>query len=264
VESHTTDQDGTFTLILAKPKVYQLRFTGLNLKPKVFTIYGEENLESALDLQIPMEKARTVKLPFLINAENSQDSVFTLQFQNLVSGNQFIKQGTIGVPFTLDASIGDPFRFTVSKPGFFDYTDTIENLVQPAIQRVELNRIAPNVVRTLDKIQFSENRYSITSDVANFLDQFAKFIKMNRVAIKMEVHSDPRGNALFLLDLTERRAAAIKDYLINEAKVPERYLKVVGTGAEKPINGCKLDSSCTEEEFKANERVTFEIVELIR
>ncbi len=72
-----------------------------------------------------------------------------------------------------------------------------------------------------------------------------------RFTFSIEGHTDSRGSSLYNLDLSERRAIAIRNILIAKGVPPER-LTAVGRGEDFPI----ADGD-TEEDYQKNRRVVF-------
>ena len=52
----------------------------------------------------------------------------------------------------------------------------------------------------------------------------------------IEGHTDNKGTAAYNLELSKRRAEAVKDYLIREMGVPADRLETVGKGSSEPVN----------------------------
>jgi len=105
------------------------------------------------------------------------------------------------------------------------------------------------VVNVGDRVFFGYDQYSLTADARSILDKQAAWLKSNSsVTISVEGHCDERGTREYNLALGERRASAVKDYLmalgVNGARV-----KAISYGKERPI---ALGS--TEEAWSQNRR----------
>jgi flagellar motor protein MotB len=72
------------------------------------------------------------------------------------------------------------------------------------------------------------------------------------LALKIEGHTDSTGDASTNLDLSKRRAAAVKQVLASEFKIADSRLTTDGFGATKP-----LDSNDTPQGRAQNRRVEF-------
>ena len=72
--------------------------------------------------------------------------------------------------------------------------------------------------------------------------------------VLVESHTDVRGSNAYNQKLSERRAQATVDYLIENG-VPEDRISSNGLGETKPKIEC--GSECTEEEHQKNRRSEF-------
>ena len=87
------------------------------------------------------------------------------------------------------------------------------------------------------------------------LNQIAKVLQENpKLELIIEGHTDNVGGAQFNLELSRKRAEAVKRWLVDKAGISEVRLTTVGYGLSRPI----ADNS-TEEGRAKNRRV-----ELIR
>lgn len=118
------------------------------------------------------------------------------------------------------------------------------------------------VKRDLKKIEIKERvffrtaRASIRTRSYDLLNQVAEAIMTNpTMAVVVEGHTDSVGSAASNLKLSQRRADAVRSYLIRQG-VPEDRLTAIGYGEERP-----LDSNRTREGRSRNRRVEFTIAE---
>jgi len=72
------------------------------------------------------------------------------------------------------------------------------------------------------------------------------------LSLKIEGHTDSTGDAAMNLDLSKRRAAAVKQVLVAEFKIDDARLTTDGLGSTKPI-----DSNDTPQGRSQNRRVEF-------
>lgn len=93
----------------------------------------------------------------------------------------------------------------------------------------------------------------IKKDVATALDEAGKIAKNNpELKVTVEGHTDSTGPEDYNQMLSEKRAQAVADYLVNNAGVSVGNLKVVGYGEMKPAY-----SNDTREGRAKNRRVEF-------
>src|SRR5690625_6420977 len=73
------------------------------------------------------------------------------------------------------------------------------------------------------------------------------------MVIELSSHTDSRGNDAYNLDLSQRRANAAKEYLVDRGIDSDRIV-AVGYGEKRILNHCTNGVNCTEEEHQINRR----------
>ena len=76
--------------------------------------------------------------------------------------------------------------------------------------------------------------------------------------VEIGSHTDSQGGANSNLKLSERRAKAVVDYLVNKGVSPERLI-AVGYGESKLLNGCDDSKKCSNSQHKENRRTEFKV-----
>jgi len=101
----------------------------------------------------------------------------------------------------------------------------------------------------LKPIYFKQSKPIIKSESFGALDELAQFLNKNgNMYITIEGHTDNQGKEEDLMELSQKRAEAIKDYLVYKKRIKPVRLTTVGYGAEQPVN----DNS--NEELRATNR----------
>jgi peptidoglycan-associated lipoprotein len=87
-----------------------------------------------------------------------------------------------------------------------------------------------------DRIFFATNKYNISSKGTETLLKQVNYLKNNpNLNVTLEGHADERGTREYNLALGEKRATAVKDYLMANGLASNR-IKVVSYGKERPVN----------------------------
>jgi len=101
-------------------------------------------------------------------------------------------------------------------------------------------------------IYFAFDDYSLNADAENDLSNFANYLASNSSAqVKVEGHCDERGTIEYNLALGEKRAQAIKDYLVNLG-VEDARVTTISFGEENPAA-----EGHDEEAWSRNRRAQF-------
>ena len=87
-----------------------------------------------------------------------------------------------------------------------------------------------------DRVFFATNKYNISSKGTETLSKQVNYLKSNpNLNVSLEGHADERGTREYNLALGEKRANAVKDYLISNG-ISSARVNVISYGKEKPVN----------------------------
>jgi OmpA-OmpF porin, OOP family len=105
-------------------------------------------------------------------------------------------------------------------------------------------------------INFDFDKANIKAESNPILDEVTEYLKANP-NVKMEVqgHTDGKGKAAYNLKLSDKRAAAVKAYLVGKGVAADR-LETKGFGLTKPVA-----PNDTEENRARNRRVEFKPIQ---
>lgn len=108
-----------------------------------------------------------------------------------------------------------------------------------------------------EQVHFDFDRATLRPESTGVLDEVAATILAHPEIVRVEVqgHTDAVGGAAYNLDLSERRARAVVEALVQRGVAPER-LVARGYGPTRP-----LGSNATDEDRARNRRVAFTIEE---
>lgn len=125
---------------------------------------------------------------------------------------------------------------------------------------IPLEKINIGVVKKLIGVHFSPNSDEILQECEIILKRLAYILRLNP-SIKIEVasHTDSRGEDKYNLELTQKQANALKEFLIEQG-IAEDRIKARGFGESQLINQCQNDIKCTSEEHIQNRRVEYVII----
>jgi OmpA-OmpF porin, OOP family len=98
---------------------------------------------------------------------------------------------------------------------------------------------APKPAKAALLITFETNATALTTGAKRELDIVGRALNTSKLAdfkFVIEGHADPRGSAERNRRLSEGRAAAVREYLVQNQSVREDRLKAVGKGDLEPLN----------------------------
>lgn len=175
----------------------------------------------------------------------------------------FEKTGTGEYQWTIDPSMGNGqelFLNVVAKDFTFESRRIVLPQFSTEVQRV--NRyidLSPNqigVSNVLQYIFFEFNKATFTEESYFQLDAMKEYMQSNDVTIVLAGHTDNVGTTTFNKNLSEQRAKAVQDYLIQNGIEPGR-LSFIGFGETKPL----VSNDDEEDGREINRRVEFTVVE---
>jgi outer membrane protein OmpA-like peptidoglycan-associated protein len=115
-----------------------------------------------------------------------------------------------------------------------------------------------NFVRIeFQSIEFATNSSELLPEMLPDMNKLLNFMLDNpSFNLKISGHTDSQGNAEANNKLSQSRADAIKEYLVNFGGIEPFKIEAVGYGSSKPI----IKEEKTDEDRKLNRRVEFEII----
>ena len=106
----------------------------------------------------------------------------------------------------------------------------VEPVVYEEVEEVaEAVRVELDVKFDFDKADVKQDSYSDIENLAEFMKQYPQ------TATTVEGHTDSVGNAAYNQKLSERRAAAVRDTLVNQYGVEANRVNAVGYGKDRPV-----------------------------
>lgn len=137
--------------------------------------------------------------------------------------------------------------------------DEVGNPENQGCPTPQLVVITDGQLRILETVYFRLNRHQIDPRSFPLLDNVARVLLSHPeiAKIRIEGHTDTRGNARRNTQLSQRRANEVMNYLVRRASVPAERLEAVGYGPSRPL----VQNATTEDEHAQNRRVEFNIVQ---
>ncbi|NLL14425.1 MAG: OmpA family protein [Fibrobacter sp.] len=147
----------------------------------------------------------------------------------------------------------DPVQKAAPQPDLFKEVDTTDEV--SFVEADLASELASKVKENLNTIHFEFNSFSLNEEAVQKLLIAAKFLnEYNGIRVLIQGHCDERGSSEYNMGLGERRARAVRDYLLNLGIMPIR-IEVTSLGKEMPlVTGC-TDESCHWQNRRAEFKV---------
>jgi peptidoglycan-associated lipoprotein len=112
---------------------------------------------------------------------------------------------------------------------------------------------AGSTIPEMPPVYFAYDSFNVDSSARSSLQGHAAWLRRNPgVNVQVEGHCDERGTTEYNLALGERRAAAVRDYLISQGIEPGR-LSTISYGEERPA----VSGASNEATWSRNRRAEF-------
>jgi outer membrane protein OmpA-like peptidoglycan-associated protein len=182
--------------------------------------------------------------------------LFTLENNKLLSK---VKSDSFTGDYVMVLTEGSEYALYVAKLNYlfeslsFNYAGEVNP--DPINIDIYLNPIETGISTRLNNIFFDLDKYEIKKKSTTELNRINTFLEQNpTIGIIIEGHTDNSGESGYNLDLSEKRAKAVYDYLVGNGGESER-LSFKGYGQEKPIA-----ANDSETNRQLNRRIEFRIV----
>ncbi len=109
-------------------------------------------------------------------------------------------------------------------------------------------------------LYYDFNQPTVSEESRPELEKLLRTLQENpELLVEISSHTDARGSDDYNLDLSQRRADAVVNWLVGHGISRER-LTGRGYGETKPVNRCTNGVSCSETEHQLNRRTEFRII----
>ncbi|MGC9332391.1 MAG: OmpA family protein, partial [Bacteroidales bacterium] len=158
--------------------------------------------------------------------------------------------------------VGKEYAFNVDKTGYLFYSGnfSLKNWKESDdayVMDIPLQPIKEGQTAVLNNIFFDYDKYELKDESYAELQKLIEFMHNNQdVSIELSGHTDDRGSAEYNKTLSEQRAKAVYDYLVNNGVSAER-LTYKGYGLNEPVADNTTDAGRAK-----NRRTEFKIIKV--
>ena len=112
----------------------------------------------------------------------------------------------------------------------FDFKNSIAQ--QPLVVDLELDPIEKGAITVLNNVFFKHDSYELSKASLIELGKVARFIESNEVKLEIGGYTDALGTPAYNLSLSQKRAKAVYDYLVEEKNISPNELTFHGYGED--------------------------------
>lgn len=124
-------------------------------------------------------------------------------------------------------------------------------------EEIECQLTEPNPL----PIFYELNSARLTAEARRIIDEKIYKLMMEKQLLRVEInsHTDSRDSDEYNLDLSQRRAQSVVDYLVSKG-INRGRLVARGFGETRLVNHCSNGVPCTEEQHAQNRRTEFRVL----
>ncbi|MCS6984784.1 MAG: OmpA family protein [Leptospiraceae bacterium] len=233
-----------------------------------YAIFSSDTEKNGKDLfQVTLPESVRPDSSFVLNAlivdENNKPVEASIQIDDLKTRKNIHRarsQPSSG-EFKVSLPVNKIYSLRVEKEGYLPISLNI-NLTEKQLYPeqsvvLQLKPMKKGSTVELRNIFFGYNSAELSEESYLELDRLRSILETNpKMKIEIGGHTDNIGTDQFNLALSQRRAEAVRDYLIKKGIAPERII-AKGYGASRPVA-----SNSTEAGRAKNRRVVFTILSL--
>lgn len=234
---------------------------------------GDDDIYSFSRL-LPEETAKNAVagvITALVPEEDVPIAMITLLDENNIKLKEMYSAADGSFVFE-DLESNTKYTVHVASEGYETETRTIETAHNKTIpmEEIALRKLHNNIsvekgIRKFktENILFGFDKFNVTAAASSALDELVSAMKDNpEMVIKIESHTDSRGNREYNTYLSDKRAKASKAYLVSKGIDESRIESAIGYGEDRLLNTCDGSMRCTEDQHLQNRRSEFIIVKI--
>ncbi len=196
------------------------------------------------------------------DAETGEPVQAQIDLQNLAGGSHSSRSEKTGDngEILMCLPSGSNYAFSVSKEGYLFYSDAFDlrdarQVYDPYELLINLEPVKEGAEMNLYNIYFETDSFRILPESEPELQKLVEFLANNPgLSVEVQGHTDDTGSEERNLDLSDKRAGSVVNYLVEHGISKER-LEGAGYGESRPVAG-----NDTEEGRSRNRRTTIKIL----
>lgn len=154
---------------------------------------------------------------------------------------------------------GAEYALYVNKKGYLfkslNFNYSLLKDYEPIVLDIDLEKASEGTIAVLENIFFDVDKYDLKEKSVTELQKILRFLRENAFfRVEISGHTDNSGSVSYNMDLSQKRARSVLEYLVKNGIDPSRLVPK-GYGATKPIA-----ENATEEGRQKNRRIEFKVI----
>jgi len=160
--------------------------------------------------------------------------------------------------YSFSTEKGSSYTVTATKECY--YSETKSTNIGDCVVTIDLP-LRPVQVGDINllHIYYDLNKAEIRPDAEPELSKLLTLLNDNpSLTVELAAHTDSRGSDSYNLDLSQRRAEAARDWLVENG-LDESRISATGYGESQLVNNCSDGVTCSDKDHQDNRRTEFRI-----
>jgi outer membrane protein OmpA-like peptidoglycan-associated protein len=254
IKSMDSDEMGQFDFMKLTPGTYKLQAKAVDYEPYEVGLLvkaGEVTPITIALKPIPKEGKLILNIVDIETKEMVTADVMVGEMEAETVTGRFETTLEAG-PYAVKVMAEDEAYLPYERIFDIEAAKTLE--VEVALVKKEFKIVLPEVYFEFDKADIKPESYSVLDGAAATI--MTVFAGNPDVKIEVQGHTDSKGSDAYNLELSNRRASAVKDYLVINHDLNPNRLMARGYGESKPVA-----SNDSEIGRAKNRRVEFVVME---
>ncbi|MEI6755225.1 MAG: carboxypeptidase regulatory-like domain-containing protein [Paludibacter sp.] len=262
VKTVEADNNGQFNLELPKGKVYDVEVSAPGYAPQQQKVdLTASNKDIQKDFALIPEIQGVQLLAKVVDSKTAapvEATILVKNYDKVVKSAKADKTGTIKV----DVPEGKSYEIEVAATGYVPQRQIVDltNVPRGVKKEISLDpivKIEKGLVFKFKNVNFNTGTADLTPEALIVLNMVSTILNENqKLTIDISGHTDNAGKPAANMDLSNRRANSVMNYLISKGAKPAQ-MKAFGFGQTKPITTNKTVAGKAE-----NRRVEFKVVDM--
>lgn len=272
VEKVTTAADGSFNFTIACETKFSLFVTKENYTDNSKSITVSKDRNKSNDASMAIRSQEIIKKEEQLATEKLKAAAIVALEEKRVEDENALKQRKKDEAIALESKrLADLLAVALLNKEKLAAEKREKELVAlkkqertSAIVAVEKDvvKLKDRLIIKTEPIYFDYNMWYIRNDSKKILQRVVELMnKYPEMMVEIGSHTDNRGNASYNLDLSQKRADATKEFIVDLG-IDKKRIIAKGYGETTPVMKCIPESSCNEEQHELNRRSEFVIKNL--
>jgi outer membrane protein OmpA-like peptidoglycan-associated protein len=251
IASAASDEDGEFEFKKVEPGFYSIGAQATDYVDNNMNIVVKAGEATPLDIPLTPDQGTLIIKIQEIEGDVPQTAEVTIGSMAPETIKEMTEKVLASGTYTVTATAVDKGYLPFSKDVVIEPGETVELLI--TLVKEEFKIVLPEVYFETAKSEIKKESYETLDQAA---ETIMKIIGGNPTTkIEVQGHTDSRGDDDYNMQLSNDRAAAVKDYLVSKHNIKADRLVAKGYGESQPTA-----SNATEDGMAKNRRVEFVIM----